>query len=270
MSDIFLSYSAADRKRIGPLVAALTYQNWSVWWDRNISVGKAWNQVIADALESAKCVIVVWSTQSVGSQWVSNEAAEGMRRAILLPVLIDEVHIPLGFRHLQAANLVGWRGDVNYPEFRQLCRGIWALTHRSENFAATVGGNPVNPFGNQIRETPSGAAENQSYRRSPEFFPPSQTTSITADHIVSTLCYLAGPGGLIFLVFRSFSRNRIVRFHAFQASLFFCTWFFLLLILRSYWVFFIGLFSWIFVIIATLIGRTVRIPWIHKLAAKLV
>src|SRR5512145_453969 len=90
MSDIFLSYASADRERVRPLVRALERHGWSVWWDRTILPGRTFDQVIEEALAAARCVIVVWSQHSVDSDWVKTEAAEGARRRMLVPVLLDE------------------------------------------------------------------------------------------------------------------------------------------------------------------------------------
>jgi hypothetical protein len=46
MSDIFIGYANADRPGVKPLVDALQQRGWSVWWDRKISIGKTWDQVI--------------------------------------------------------------------------------------------------------------------------------------------------------------------------------------------------------------------------------
>lgn len=79
---------------------ALEQQGWSVWWDRNIPPGRTFDQVIEEAIDTAKCLLVLWSKESVASEWVKTEAAEGARRRILGPVLIDEVAIPLEFRRI--------------------------------------------------------------------------------------------------------------------------------------------------------------------------
>jgi hypothetical protein len=69
-------------------------------------------------------VIVLWSRASTKSNWVKEEAAEGRKRDILVPVLIEDVTIPLGFRSLQAAQLVGWSKDAESPEFSQLQEAV--------------------------------------------------------------------------------------------------------------------------------------------------
>jgi hypothetical protein len=69
-------------------------------------------------------VIVLWSRFSVGSDWVKEEAAEGARRKVLVPALIDDVSIPLGFRRIQAAQLIAWQPDGGDPEFLQLLESV--------------------------------------------------------------------------------------------------------------------------------------------------
>src|SRR5215472_19062538 len=59
-------------------------------------------------LSMAKCVVVLWTTSAKNSEWVRIEAAEGADRGILAPALVEETKIPLRFRRIQAANLVGW------------------------------------------------------------------------------------------------------------------------------------------------------------------
>ena len=106
MADVFISYATEDRNRIEPLVQALEAAGFSVWWDRQIDAGKSFDRTIEEELSSASCVLVVWSQASVESDWVREEADDGLRRDVLLPVQIDECQIPLGFRRIQAAQLI--------------------------------------------------------------------------------------------------------------------------------------------------------------------
>ena len=124
MSDIFLSYASEDLQRVEVLVRALERHGWSVWWDRSILPGRTFDQAIEEALDAARCVIVVWSQHSVHSDWVKTEAAEGARRRILVPVLLDEVRIPLEFRRMQAARLLDWQDPGPHPEFDKVVRAV--------------------------------------------------------------------------------------------------------------------------------------------------
>ena len=124
MSDIFVSYASADRDRARAIAQALTEHGWSVWWDRTIPPGKQFDEVIEEALDAARCVVVLWSKASVASTWVKTEAAEAMRRKILVPVLIEDVKIPLEFRRLQAADLSRWNGEKAHEELQKFFASI--------------------------------------------------------------------------------------------------------------------------------------------------
>lgn len=143
MSDIFFSYDHEDRGRAELLARALQSEGWSVWWDKTIPAGQKFDDVIERNLDAARCVVVLWSTQSVASEWVRTEAQEGENRRILVPVLIDNVKIPIAFRLIQAANLVGWQGDKTAPEYSQLVTDIKSVlaAHPNSNGSSTV--NPV-------------------------------------------------------------------------------------------------------------------------------
>jgi type II secretory pathway pseudopilin PulG len=122
--DIFLSYASADRQKVAPIVAALEKTGWKVWWDRAIPAGKTFDQVIEEALDGARCVVVVWTEASAASQWVRTEASEGHHRRVLVPVMLGAVKIPLEFRRLEAAVLTDWDGSAEHPEFQNLCAAI--------------------------------------------------------------------------------------------------------------------------------------------------
>ena len=120
MTDIFVSYSSRDRDRVRPLVEVLEAQGWSVWWDREIVTGTDFSRSIEAAIEEARCVLVVWSRDSVGSHWVREEAAVGRDRGALFPVALDDVELPMGFRSFQAVSLAGWSGGQPNEAVRKL------------------------------------------------------------------------------------------------------------------------------------------------------
>src|SRR5262245_35764678 len=123
MADIFISYASADRDRARVLADALATQGWSVWWDRTIPPGRQFDEVIEEELAAAGCVVVLWSRASVASTWVKTEAAEARDRRMLVPVLIDDVKIPLEFKRVQAADLSQWRAGPD-PQFDEFCGAV--------------------------------------------------------------------------------------------------------------------------------------------------
>jgi serine/threonine-protein kinase len=126
MADVFVSYKAEDRRRIKPLVDALQAEGYSVWWDEQIGGGAAWRQTIEDELNAAKCVIVIWSSRAVGPDgtFVQDEATRAQQRHVYVPVLIDKVHLPLGFGETQALPLTGWHGNRSDPRYEAVLAAV--------------------------------------------------------------------------------------------------------------------------------------------------
>jgi serine/threonine-protein kinase len=126
MSDVFVSYKAEDRRRVKPLVNALEAEGFSVWWDEQIGGGATWRHAIETELNSAKCVIVAWSKRSVGEEgtFVQDEATRAQQRHVYVPVLIDKVHLPLGFGETQALSLVGWHGDRSDARYQAVLAAV--------------------------------------------------------------------------------------------------------------------------------------------------
>lgn len=128
MADIFISYANEDRDTAARLAAHLESAGWRVWWDRRIPAGRTWRTVLAEALVDTRCMIVLWSENSVESPWVAEEAEEARRLGkTLVPVLIRRVDPPIGFRTIQAADLTHWDGSADDAAVLQLIADLKAL-----------------------------------------------------------------------------------------------------------------------------------------------
>lgn len=133
-TDVFLSYKAEDRSRLIPLVEALEAEGFSVWWDQHIGGGTNWREEIETHLDAAKVVLVVWSNLTIGPQgrFVRDEAGQAQEAGHYLPITIDNVRPPLGFREVQALDLSSWWGKRDDPRFKVLADTIRARLEGKE------------------------------------------------------------------------------------------------------------------------------------------
>lgn len=134
MADVFISYRKSDADRVRPLVGHLRAAGLDVWWDEGIQPSTSWRGEIAKQLAAAKCVVAVWTTDSVDHEqgaWVMEEATHGQARKILAPVRLDLVAPPLGFGETQYADLAAWSGGADDPRFQHFLGVVQAIV-RSE------------------------------------------------------------------------------------------------------------------------------------------
>src|SRR6266498_299819 len=128
MADIFISYANEDKETAARLAGFLESIGWSVWWDRRIPAGRTWRSVLQEALKDMRCMIALWSRDSVESPWVAEEAEEARKLGkTLVPILIQRVEPPIGFRTIQAADLVNWDGSRDDPAAKMLIADLESL-----------------------------------------------------------------------------------------------------------------------------------------------
>lgn len=136
MASIFLSYARDDLAKATRIAAALEKAGHSVWWDHDIHAGSRFSLEIEAALSGAELILVLWSASSIRSTWVHDEAGYGRDHGRLLPVLIEKVDPPLGFRQYQAVDLTGsWRGG----------RALMHLVEAVQRSPGATGAAPVAP-----------------------------------------------------------------------------------------------------------------------------
>lgn len=104
MPEVFISYSRKDREIAEALGNSLKNRGFDVWWDAEILGGVDFRKAIRSELEVAKAVIVIWSTDSVNSRFVVDEADYAAATGRLIPTRTSTLspnEIPLGFRGIQ-------------------------------------------------------------------------------------------------------------------------------------------------------------------------
>ena len=125
MTDIFFSYSSADRERVRPIRNALAEQGFEVFWDQQVPTGIDWDSWIRQHLAKSKCAMAFWSATSVSSDNVRHEATVAKQQGKLISVLLEPLtaeQFPKGLYAQQAANLSDWNGDSGHQEWRKFRR----------------------------------------------------------------------------------------------------------------------------------------------------
>lgn len=153
MADVFVSYDRRDREIAEKVVAALTEQGLTVWWDDRITPHETWDKTIEREVDSAKRVLVLWTNHSVQSDWVRTEA--GAAKESTPPKLIQarftDCKVPLAFRLLQHVDLIGWTPRRKHSGWDRLIG--WLKDGLDQPAApAPGGGGPIPP------EAPTGSA----------------------------------------------------------------------------------------------------------------
>ncbi|MBU6372829.1 MAG: TIR domain-containing protein [Alphaproteobacteria bacterium] len=153
MADIFFTYAADDAGRVAEIAKALEAQGLSVDWTREILPGQNRVTEMTRRLAEARAVVVVWSNRSVAAPMVLDEAGAARDQGKLVPVMIDRIEPPLGFRQLHTSDL---SGAVGTEQLALLAQALKA--REAGGGAATPGPGPGPGWGATapIQPPPSG------------------------------------------------------------------------------------------------------------------
>ena len=127
MPDVFISYKKEEREIASTLAARLTEAGYDVWWDDALLAGERYEDEIAAVLDRSHAVVVLWSRQSVKSEWVKAEAEAARQQKKALPVIIDDMpptQMPLLYRGMHAARFEGWTGETTHAGYVELIGSI--------------------------------------------------------------------------------------------------------------------------------------------------
>jgi len=121
---LFISYSRKDKAVAQRVAHALSIQGYDVFWDAEIPPGQKFDAYILSQLEQSDALVVLWSTSSVASDFVKEEAEYAKTNSVLVPVRIDETTLPFGFTRIHTTDLLHWHGSIQDPEWRRVVRAI--------------------------------------------------------------------------------------------------------------------------------------------------
>ena len=131
MADVFISYISERRAAAEHLAEILADYGYSVWWDYALVSGKDFGAQIERELRAAKAVVVLWCGLSRESEWVKEEATLAKRLDKIVPAIIENVELPLGFTMTQTLDLATWNGAPQSEDLERLLRDIARLTGRA-------------------------------------------------------------------------------------------------------------------------------------------
>jgi hypothetical protein len=132
MADVFISYKREDRPRVEALNALLIDLELTAWFDAGIEVGAAWEARIQEEAEAAAVMIVCWTFAATASPWVKREAEIGLRRGVLVPVMLQWCVPAAPFDAVQAADLTKWESAPDDPQLQRVLARIEQLTGKSD------------------------------------------------------------------------------------------------------------------------------------------
>jgi hypothetical protein len=138
MVDVFISYSRKDRDAVAQLAQAVTAAGYDVWWDKELPPHKNYGDVITEKISEARAAIVVWSQDSVQSEWVRAEADFARGQKKLVQTALDQAMPPMPFNQIQYAQLGDWKGEDEHggwskvrASLAELCGGEQPLPARA-------------------------------------------------------------------------------------------------------------------------------------------
>jgi hypothetical protein len=174
MADVFINSKREDRKKAEQLTRALEAYGYSVWSDLAIPAGVDFGREIELNIRGAKCLLTLWSKNSVSSMLVRQEAELGRELGILVNVRLDEVELPFGFVYTIFHDLTSWVADLKSSQLHALLDDVARKVGRAPQLqlgkdaatwaiAQTV--NSESAFEQFIKEFPSSQFEQEARRR---------------------------------------------------------------------------------------------------------
>ncbi|MBT8257959.1 MAG: toll/interleukin-1 receptor domain-containing protein [Bacteroidia bacterium] len=108
---IFVSYSRKDKAFAEAIADEFEKLGAKVWIDREINLGKAWDNEIDEALGEATHMVLIMSTPAAISENVRDEVSEARELGKeMVPILIEQIdpeHVPFRWKRMQYADFLG-------------------------------------------------------------------------------------------------------------------------------------------------------------------
>src|SRR5262245_54343923 len=128
MTQVFISYVHKDRDAALPIIEAFSQAGLNVW--EPVFGGDDFNEKVQHALDTAKCVVFLWSKAAAQSEYFRERefryALHGWSSDRLVLVKLDDTPLPVGLRDLSAISIRGNTGT------NQLISRVQVIVRRGE------------------------------------------------------------------------------------------------------------------------------------------
>ena len=132
MAEVFISYASASKTEAERVAGAIRALGHTVWRDDELPPHRTYSEVIEERLRAARAVVVVWSKTAAASQWVRAEADLARQEGKLVQVVVDGSLPPMPFNQIQCADLSGWKGEPDHPQWRKVAGSLAELLEAHE------------------------------------------------------------------------------------------------------------------------------------------
>lgn len=124
MYDIFISYKREDRSQAHLLAEALVAHGLKVWWDIELLPGDKFADEISAIIKKSRATIVLWSENSVKSNFVKAEASLALKSSHLIPLRLDQCDLPLPFGEIHTLDISDWKGELDSSILSNILQSI--------------------------------------------------------------------------------------------------------------------------------------------------
>src|SRR5262249_12002664 len=126
MTQVFVSYAREDHRAALPIIEAISEAGLTVWHSDAILPGDTVMREVRRALDTAQCVVVLWSEAAAQSRLLQQElhrVIQAWSSDRLVLAALDDGPLPLGLRDLLPISVRGASG----PGVKQLIKRARAI-----------------------------------------------------------------------------------------------------------------------------------------------
>jgi hypothetical protein len=122
---VFISYARVDRPRLEWVLTNLKSARHRLFIDKEMPIGSRWESILKQKIAECACLLVVWTKESIHSEWVIREVDEALRlNKKIVPVRLDPIQPADRFSKFNIADLTKWNGNSDYSEWKKVLEHI--------------------------------------------------------------------------------------------------------------------------------------------------